>query len=114
MKFIKKKKIIIIVMMLIVGIITGILTKVAIGATKEMVYELGLPRGGNQGTDWGSSAKNLMNGWKMVEETVYTVRSIGGYNSQTVYCIEPRSQAYRWYHVRKKRRRLLDKLSKVK
>lgn len=91
MKFIKKKKAILIVILLIIGIIIGILTKVVMGATKETVYELGLPRGGNQGTDWGSSAKNLMNGWKMVEETVYTVRSIGGYDSQTVYCIEPRS-----------------------
>lgn len=91
MKLTKKKKSILIVMILIIGIITSVLTKVAIGATKGTIYELGLPRGGNQGTDWGYSAKNLMNGWKLTEVSAYTVRSIDDYNSKTVYCIEPRS-----------------------
>lgn len=62
----------------------------AFAATKEDVYLINLPRGEDPvQSGWGHPALNFMNGWWNDEYDYTTVKSMGDYEGNACYCIEP-------------------------
>ena len=80
------------IMVLLASIFAGIVATIA--ATRGTIYQFTLPRG-ERDTAWGHDATELINGWAFDESRAFTVRSVDGYENQTVYCIEPRSWTVR-------------------
>lgn len=61
-------------------------------ATTVDAYMVDFPRDGDSNysaTAWGHSATSLMGGWRFLNSKYTTVHSIGTYNGQVSYCIEP-------------------------
>lgn len=61
-------------------------------ATTVDAYMVDFPRDGDSNysaTAWGHSATSLMGGWRFLNNKYTTVHSIGTYNGQVSYCIEP-------------------------
>ena len=61
-------------------------------ATTVDAYMVDFPRDGDSNysaTAWGHSATSLMGGWRYLNSKYTTVHSIGTYNGQVSYCIEP-------------------------
>ena len=61
-------------------------------ATTVDAYMVDFPRDGDSNysaTAWGHSATSLMGGWRYLNSKYTTVHSIGTYNGQISYCIEP-------------------------
>ena len=61
-------------------------------ATTVDAYMVDFPRDGDSNysaTVWGHSATSLMGGWRFLNSKYTTVHSIGTYNGQVSYCIEP-------------------------
>ena len=61
-------------------------------ATTVDAYMVDFPRDGGSNysaTAWGHSATSLMGGWRFLNSKYTTVHSIGTYNGQVSYCIEP-------------------------
>lgn len=61
-------------------------------ATTVDAYMVDFPRDGDRNysaTAWGHSATSLMGGWRYLNSKYTTVHSIGTYNGQVSYCIEP-------------------------
>ena len=58
---------------------------------KQKVYMVFFPRSGdgNFNADWGHGAFTFMNGWATDSSTHTTLRSVGSYEGQICYCIEP-------------------------
>ncbi|MDR1565054.1 MAG: sortase B protein-sorting domain-containing protein [Oscillospiraceae bacterium] len=66
------------------------LSLTASAATTGEVYLPILPRGDDPNkTGWGHPALTFANGWHTSAATYTTVKSIDGYQTKTVYCIEP-------------------------
>ena len=64
-------------------------------ATTVDAYMVDFPRDGDSNysaTAWGHSATSLMGGWRFLNSKYTTVHSIGTYNGQVSYCIEPGGQ----------------------
>lgn len=85
MKILKNKKIFLIIIMIIIA---SIIAGIVVGATRGTIYQFTLPRG-ERDEAWGHYATELINGWSFDESRAFTVRSVDGYENQTVYCIEP-------------------------
>jgi len=84
----KSKRIIAILLTLAtcLGILPAGLTAFAATGT---VYMVSLPRASDPNqSGWGHGNLNLMNGWSLSSGTHTTAKSIGGYETDTVYCIE--------------------------
>lgn len=84
------------ILSLLLAVLTGIGAFGGLGATtvhaaSEMsVYMVGLPRAADPNKDgWGHPALSYMNGWSTVSSGSFTAKAMGGYDGQTVYCIEP-------------------------
>lgn len=61
-------------------------------ATTVDAYMVDFPRDGDSNystTAWGHSATSLMGGWQFLNSNYTTVHSIGTFNGQVSYCIEP-------------------------
>ncbi len=61
-------------------------------ATTVDAYMVDFPRDGDSNystTAWGHSAASLMGGWRFLNSNYTTLHSIGTYNGQVSYCIEP-------------------------
>lgn len=58
---------------------------------KQKVYMVFFPRSGDGkfNADWGHGAFTFMNGWATDSSTHTTLRSVGSYEGQICYCIEP-------------------------
>ena len=69
----------------------GTTTAFAASGTKSDVYIMELPRSGdaNSNGEWGHGALNFMNGWFSRASDTGSIRAIGSYSGNIVYCIEP-------------------------
>ena len=71
--------------------LTSLTTTVFAAATVD-AYMVDFPRDGDSnysGTTWGHPATELMSGWSYMSHNYTTIHSIGTYNGQVAYCIEP-------------------------
>ena len=74
-------------MMTLLSISTPVFAAMTVDA-----YMVDFPRDGDSNysaTAWGHSATSLMGGWRFLNSKYTTVHSIGTYNGQVSYCIEP-------------------------
>ena len=59
-------------------------------AASAEVYMLQLPRGEDPNrSGWGHPSMTFVNGWRSGSSEHVTIKSIGTYEADTVYCIEP-------------------------
>jgi len=62
----------------------------AFAATTGDVYMVQLPRGADPNkSGWGHSSMTFSNGWRSGSAEHVTIKAMGGYENNTVYCIEP-------------------------
>ncbi len=68
-----------------------------LAATQVDAYMINYPRDGDANystTTWGHSAAQLMSGWFQNESRFTTVHSLGTFEGQVAYCIEPGAPQY--------------------
>lgn len=66
-------------------------------ATQVDAYMVDFPRDGDENysiSTWGHPAAQYMSGWSQTEHRYTTVHSIGSFNGQIAYCIEPGVSQY--------------------
>lgn len=90
LKTTKSKRLIAIVMAAVL-LLSMVPLGALVSAAQETVYMTDLPRGDDPNKDgWGHGALSFLNGWRYTTGvSISRALSIGSYEGQTVYCIEP-------------------------
>lgn len=86
------KKIIKKIIAVLLALITtfSVATPVMAADFKGEIYQIDLPRSADPNkNNWGHSTLNLMGGWNVKSVNKTTSKSIGSYEGNTCYCIEP-------------------------
>lgn len=93
-KFIKLSTSLFLAVLMCFSSLIGV-TATAHAATKQDVYIIDLPRGKETNKEhWGHPAYELMNGWSTFNTDYVTVKTIGDYEGDSCYCIEPGVSLY--------------------
>ena len=88
MKKFRKPLSMLMALIMCLGIFTGMATP-AFAASTADVYMVQLPRSADSNkSGWGHPAMSFMNGWATGDSNSFTAKGIGGYESNTAYCIE--------------------------